>query len=84
MIYISFQKGADLKVLHMSGVGLILGALFLLTTLLSLHTWTGDIRVFNHSINILEFFLNQGPFWVLTLFLPGPTPPWTPSPVSVQ
>ena len=33
---------------------------------------------------IFKFFLNQGPSWVLTLFLPGPTPPWTPSPVSVQ
>lgn len=43
IVYDAGKNGADLKVLHMSGVGLILGGLFLLTTLLSLHTWTGDI-----------------------------------------
>jgi len=43
IVYDAGKNGADLKVLHMSGVGLILGGLFLLTTLLSLHTWTGAI-----------------------------------------
>lgn len=41
----------------MAGVGLILGIIFLMTTLLSLHTWTGE-DIFHHYYSSLKMTLD--------------------------